>query len=119
MAQKSAMFVDTGDVDELYYNAREGGTCNYAWAFGPMEVGYLDEGEITGVTRDDAGVAVGGFEVKSYQTSNDVKTAQTKSDPSGNYTVYTIDKTTQHYLRDYLSGAPDQSGVTVNTVVGS
>jgi hypothetical protein len=127
MSQDTATRVEYGERCDLYYDARNGATCIYAMVFSDevrglsamFELGALTEGSISGVTRDDAGTALGNCIVRCFQTSNDVKVAQTKSDPSGNYTIWTFDKTTQHYLVDYLPGAPDNAGTTVNTVVGT
>jgi hypothetical protein len=72
---------------------------------------------ITGVTRDKAGVAIGGCSVDLYRTTDDVRILQTTSDSNGNF-LFSLpnDSYQAYYMVAYLAGSPDISGVTINTI---
>ena len=74
---------------------------------------------ITGVTRDNSGVALGSCVVKLYTTPGDSMVATQTSDGSGNFTFWVNDSTSNYYLRSYKTGAPDVAGTSVNTIVGA
>lgn len=72
---------------------------------------------ITGVTKNNAGAALGGCVVKLFNTATDILEQTTISDGSGNYS-FVIDKTKSWYVVSYKAGAPDVAGTSVNTLVG-
>jgi hypothetical protein len=71
---------------------------------------------ITGVTKDSAGAALGGATVQLFRTLDDAFRSEVVSDGSGNYVLYP-DVTGPFYLVAYKAGAPDVTGVSVNTVL--
>jgi hypothetical protein len=73
--------------------------------------------EITGVTKDSAGAALGNCVVQLFRTSDDQIVEETTSDGSGNYRFLTATPQYKHYVVAYKAGAPDVTGATVNTVV--
>lgn len=73
---------------------------------------------IIGVTKDSTGAALGSCRVVLFRTVDDSIAAQTVSDASGNYRV-DASPAIAHYAVAYKAGAPDVSGVTVNTLVGA
>lgn len=76
-------------------------------------------GRITGITKDSAGVALGGCTVHAYRTSTDVEVDQVVSDAGdGTYSVGVPTDDT-YYCVAYLDGSPDVAGTTVNTLTGT
>lgn len=76
---------------------------------------------ITGVTRDNAGVILGGCVVELYETATDISLFKTTSDASTgafNFICARFSPAT-HYIVAYKAGSPDKAGTTVNTLVGS
>lgn len=73
---------------------------------------------ISGVTKDSSGAALGGCRVVLYRTADDSIAAQTISDGSGNYS-FSASSSLTHYVVAYKAGAPDVTGATVNTLVGT
>jgi hypothetical protein len=86
----------------MYYPARRESVAFRTWS-------------ITGVTRDNAGNALGGCTVKRFRTTDDVLMSSTTSDGSGNFTL--PGGFASSYLVAYKAGSPDVAGVTVNTIV--
>lgn len=70
---------------------------------------------LTGVSRDNSGVALGGATVKLFRTWDDTMIASTVSDGSGNWTLYPA-SSGPYYLVEYKSGSPDVAGTSVNTL---
>jgi hypothetical protein len=70
-----------------------------------------------GVTRDGNGNPLGGVTVKLFNTINDVKVAQTVSDGSGNWSIAPPNVSGTFFVVEYLAGAPDRAGTSVNTLV--
>ncbi len=75
--------------------------------------------EITGVTKDSTGAALGGCTVKVYRTTDDVLVGTQVSDAAGNYNIQVAASSLAYYVVAYLAGSPDVSGTTVNTLVAS
>lgn len=74
---------------------------------------------ISGITKDSAGVALGGCSVHVYRTSDDLERDQVTSDAGdGTYTIG-VDTDSTHYCVAYKPGSPDVAGTTVNTLTGS
>lgn len=73
---------------------------------------------IVGVTKDSTGAALASCRVVLFRTADDSIAAQTVSDGSGNYRV-DASPAIAHYAVAYKAGAPDVSGVTINTLVGA
>lgn len=81
--------------------------------------------QITGTTKDSAGVALPGCTVEVYETvlggePHGQLRASTVSDANG---FYSVDVTSPEsgltfQAKAYLPGSPDVAGVTVNTLVG-
>lgn len=72
---------------------------------------------ISGVTKDSTGAALGGCTVTLFKTVDNMPSAITVSDSSGNYS-FTIDGNSQaRFAVSYKAGSPDVSGTTVNTLV--
>ena len=81
--------------------------------------------QIAGVTRDSTGAALGGCSVQLFDVISDAPAGPVVvSDANGNY-VIPIPKglsqlqTTTWRLVTYKAGAPDVTGTSVNTLVGS
>lgn len=74
--------------------------------------------QITGVSRNNAGAALGTCVVKLFRTPSDVLAAQTTSDASGNFT-FDNPGSGPFYIVCYKAGSPDVSGTGLNTVVAA
>lgn len=75
---------------------------------------------IFGVTRDQYGSAIGSCVVKLFRTSDDSLQSQVTSDPNtGAFMLTTPYYPDRHYIVSYKAGAPDISGASVNTLIGS
>jgi hypothetical protein len=72
---------------------------------------------ITGVTKDSAGVALGGCTVDLMLTASDTKVDTQVSDGSGNYSFGATGG--PYYIVAYKKGVPDVAGTTVDTLTGS
>lgn len=75
---------------------------------------------ISGVCKDASDVAKSGATVYLFNMTSGVPVLEqtTLSDGSGNYS-FTVDPSiTRYWLVDYKSGAPDQTGATINTLSG-
>lgn len=72
--------------------------------------------QITGVSRDNAGAALGSCVVKLFRTTNDGLAAQLTSDASGNFT-FNNPGSGPFYIVCYKAGSPDVSGTGLNTIV--
>lgn len=72
---------------------------------------------ITGVTKDSAGVALGGCTVDLMLTASDTKVDTQTSDGSGNYSFAATGG--PYYIVAYKKGVPDVSGTSVDTLKGS
>ena len=74
---------------------------------------------ITGLTRNSAGAAEGGFTVYLMDMTDGVpRLAQTTiSDASGNY-EFSVGQSILFWAVSYKAGAPDKAGASVNTLVG-
>lgn len=75
---------------------------------------------ITGVTRDNAGTALGTCRVVVMEAGRIAKdgapvVAETISDGSGNYSVE-VALNTSHQVISYKVGAPDVAGISLNTL---
>lgn len=74
---------------------------------------------LSGVTRNQSGVALAGCTVHLFQTSTDTLIATTTSDGSGNYTFNPPNNSGTFYVVAYLPGTPDVAGTTVNTLTAA
>lgn len=80
--------------------------------------------QISGVTKDSAGAALGGCKVHLIDALTDLFLDETVSDASGNFAI-PINKglsqlqVTTWYLVAYKAGGTDVAGTTVNTLVGA
>jgi hypothetical protein len=70
---------------------------------------------LSGVTRDNAGAALGNCVVDLMRSSDDAKIAAVTSDASGNFAFYVLPPG-PYYLVAYKVGSPDVAGTTVNTL---
>jgi hypothetical protein len=73
---------------------------------------------ISGVTRNATGSPLGFCTVKLFSSATDTKEQTTTSDASGSYS-FVVDKTQLYWTVEYLVGAPDVAGTSVNTLAGS
>lgn len=73
---------------------------------------------ISGVTRDASGNPLGGCTVSLFSTATNVLREVVTSDANGNYTFSAINDGASYYAVAYLTGSPDVSGTSVNTLVG-
>jgi hypothetical protein len=72
---------------------------------------------INGVTKDSTGSALGNCTVTLFKTVDNLPSAITVSDASGNYS-FNIDGNSQaRFAVSYKTGSPDVAGTTVNTLV--
>lgn len=74
---------------------------------------------ISGITRDLAGAPLGGCAVHLYRTSDDAIREVVVSNANGAYTFSAINDGAAYYVVAYKPGAPDVTGTTVNTLVGT
>jgi hypothetical protein len=74
---------------------------------------------ITGVTRDNVGVALGNCDVRLFRTADDVEVEQITSDGSGNFTFNVVGLGQQYYIVAYKAGGTAVAGTTVNTLTGA
>ena len=81
-------------------------------------VGGYEQLWLTGVSRDSAGSPLGNCTVKIFRTFDDVKVAQTVSDGSGNWSRQ-ISELGPFFYVEYLAGAPDRAGTSINTNVAA
>ena len=73
---------------------------------------------ISGVTRDASNNPLGGCSVDVYETVSKLWRGNAISDASGNYAIEIVgDRAITFKVDAYLTGSPDTSGTTVNTVV--
>lgn len=72
---------------------------------------------VIGITKDRAGLPLGGCVVHLFRTADDVKVAATVSDGAGVFS-FAVPAGVAHYAVAYLAGSPDVAGTTVNTLVG-
>jgi hypothetical protein len=73
---------------------------------------------ISGVTIDATGAALGNCVVRLFNTATNTQEQVTTSDASGAY-AFVVDKTQAWYVVSYKAGAPDVTGITVNTIAGT
>lgn len=71
---------------------------------------------IAGITRDSAGVALGGCAVDLMISATDTPVERKTSDASGNF-VFDQPGTGPFYIIAYKAGGTDLAGVTANTLV--
>jgi hypothetical protein len=76
---------------------------------------------VSGVTRTSAGTALGGCTVSVFETVSNLFRASVVSDGSGNYAIDINGPGSglTFFVVAYKAGAPDVSGTTVNTLVGT
>lgn len=80
---------------------------------------YLQQYQLTGVTRDSTGAPLGSCAVKLFNTATDYNEQDGVSKAStGIYTFNVSDGATQYYVVAYLPGSPDVAGTTKNNLVG-
>ncbi len=72
---------------------------------------------ITGITRDSAGAALGGCVVQLFSTPDDRIVSEVTSDGAGNYS-FRVGNGSEYYVVAYNAGSPDVAGTTVNTLAG-
>ena len=88
--------------------------------FVDARLGLEDEGtlnmSLTGISRDSAGVALGGCTVLLFRTQDRTLVAETVSDGAGNYS-FSVMKGGPFFLVEYKAGSPDVSGTSLNTLV--
>jgi hypothetical protein len=75
-----------------------------------------ERGELTGVTKNSAGAALGSCRVMVYRASDLVFVGETTSDGSGNWTI-TVPAAWTHFLVAYLVGSPDVAGTSRNDLI--
>ena len=74
---------------------------------------------VTGVSKDGPTQApIGGVTVKCFTVLDDVLRYTTVSDANGNYSIPVPCDGSAYYLVEYLIGAPDRAGTSVNTIRG-
>lgn len=73
---------------------------------------------LSGITRDSNGNALASCTVMLFNTLTNICEQTIVSDASGNYS-FVVDKTQTYYEVSYKAGAPDVTGATVNTLVGT
>lgn len=71
---------------------------------------------INGITRDSTGALLGNCTTHLFQTGSDAEIAQDVSDGVGNYSFIFGFGSGNFYIVAYLSGSPDVSGTTLNTL---
>lgn len=71
---------------------------------------------ITGVTRDSTGVALGSCSIDLFESATDIRVANTISDGSGNFSFVLGNNSGTYYIVAYKAGAPDLAGTSVNTL---
>jgi hypothetical protein len=74
---------------------------------------------ISGVTRDGAGATLGNCTVHLFDSATDTELDETISDASGNYAFSLGTNCGFYYLVAYKPGAPDVSGVSINTITAA
>lgn len=74
---------------------------------------------ITGITKDSTGAALGSCVVELYVTSSDRVVGRTTSDATTGAYTFNITFSGPFYIVAYKAGAPDVAGTTVNTLVGA
>ena len=84
--------------------------------FNSQKQKFLGSFSITGITRDNAGAALGSCRVELMRTGGDTFVAETISDGSGNFTLVTPNNSGTFYLVAYKVGSPDKAGTSVNTL---
>jgi hypothetical protein len=70
---------------------------------------------LSGVSRDNFGVALGFCRVMAFRTNDMSFVGETTSDGSGNWTM-PMQKSGLFFLVEYKSGSPDVAGTSVNTI---
>lgn len=74
---------------------------------------------ISGQTLDANSSALGGCDVRVYETGSGLLRAASVSDASGNYSLeVTGGQGLKFFVVAYKAGGPDVVGTTVNTLVG-
>jgi hypothetical protein len=76
--------------------------------------GYLNM-VLSGVSRDSAGAALGFCRVMIFATSDNSFVGETTSDASGNWSFSTATRGGPFFFVEYLIGAPDRFGTSLNT----
>lgn len=71
-----------------------------------------------GISRDSAGVPLGGCTVKLYRESDDAMVDVTISDANGDFRFKSASQVgVTYYVRWYLAGSPDRAGTSLNGLV--
>lgn len=87
------------------------------YAYTRKSAGGMSGFYICGVTRDNAGAALGICVVQGFRTSDDAYLGETISGPTGEFCFVTqLASPTQHYLVCYQSSTPTTVGASTNTL---
>lgn len=93
-------------------------------AFGPRtfynpRLAWSTPPSISGITKDSTGAVLGSCTVKLYETATDLLLQTTISDAVTGAYAFFLTPSIPCYVVAYKVGAPDVTGVTLNTLVSA